>query len=279
MKRIRQTFEEIFESLMPVESSWRDAHAEQVINALKTIKDGSKPGFSEVQEFLDQNFNTGLTVVRLFLDLSKDEFLIRLGSELDGSGGVGVKRYLLDRQKYLSALQRMGLFSKMKIAINHPLHWSDVLVERLKGGRGSAIKGQQRGRLLEDFVEVILKKVFSINEIAARCRFTGASGLSTEKAYFAIPSAEDPLILIEVKAYGATGSKQTDVLGDIARIVEEKRNDTSLFLFTDGITWRERTNDLRKLIRLQNEGKIQKIYTRAMADDFEADIRSLKQSF
>lgn len=94
----------------------------------------------------------------------------------------------------------------------------------------------------------------TINQIAIRCRFTGATSLSTEKADFAIPSASDPAILIEVKAYGATGSEQPDVLGDIARIVEQKRHDTVFILVKDGITWKQRSNDLRKLVALQNEG-------------------------
>ena len=65
-----------------------------------------------------------------------------------------------------------------------------------------------------------------------RCRFIGATGLSTEKADFAIPNREDPRILIEVKGYGATGSKQTDILGDIERIANQKRSDTHLLLST-----------------------------------------------
>lgn len=100
--------------------------------------------------------------------------------------------------------------------------------------------------------------------------------MSTEKADFAIPSASDPAILIEVKAYGATGSKQTDVLGDIARIVEQKRHDTVFILVTDGVTWKQRSNDLRKLIALQNEGKILRIYTKSMAQDLRDDLETLK---
>ena len=88
---------------------------------------------------------------------------------------------------------------------------------------------------------------------------------------------KDPAILIEAKAYGATGSKQTDVLGDITRIVNEKRGDTHFLLVTDGVTWRERVNDLRRLIELQNHGKITRIYTQSMADRLESDLKQLKQ--
>ena len=49
-------------------------------------------------------------------------------------------------------------------------------------------------------------------------------------------------------------------------------------LVTDGVTWKERANDLRKLISLQNEGQIQRIYTKSMAGQLRADLQSLKRS-
>lgn len=81
-----------------------------------------------------------------------------------------------------------------------------------------------------------------------------------------------------MKAFNATGSKQTDVLGDILRIVEQKRDDTAFLLVTDGISWKARASDLRKIIELQNLGKIRKIYTMAMAEELKLDLISLKQS-
>lgn len=226
----------------------------------------------------DGDFRTAQTVIRLFLDCSKDEMTYRLKAEL-GPGGIGVTRYSADPEAYLQALKALGLLEKMKAAVNTPVLWSDLLVERLKGGRGSAIKGQQRGRGLEDFAEDLLLKVFRADQIDARCRFVGLSGQSTEKADFAVPSKTDPCLLIEAKAYGATGSKQTDILGDLYRMVEQKRNDTYLMLFTDGITWKERLSDLEKLIQLQNQGLIHRIYTRAMKNEFLEDIQQLKIEF
>jgi hypothetical protein len=158
------------------------------------------------------------------------------------------------------------------------IHWSDRLFGLFEGGWGSARKGQLRGRLLEDFVQEILVQVFTVDQIVPRCQFIGATGKSSEKADFAIPNAADAQILIEVKAFNATGSKQTDVLGDILRIVEQKRDDTSFLLVTDGISWKARASDLRKIIELQNLGKIRKIYTMAMAEELKLDLISLKHS-
>lgn len=275
MKRYRQTFEEIESSLIPIEASWLDEHAEEVIILLRNLPHKKEYAAADVAALLEGDFNTALTTIRLFLDVSKDDFTHQMREAL-GPGGIGIKRYLTDPSAYLKVLESMGLYAKMALSVHQPCHWSDVLVERLKGGRGSAIKGQTRGRGMEDFVEEIVKSVFTSEQIAVRCRFTGAKGQSTEKADFAMPSASDPAILIEVKAYGATGSKQTDVLGDIARIVEEKRHDTVLLLVTDGITWKQRPSDLRKLVSLQNEGKIQRIYTKTMAEDLRADLETLR---
>ena len=275
MKRYRQTFEDIEGSLIPIEASWLDAHAEEVIRLLKNIPRKKIFTTDDVRALLTGKFDAATTAIRLLLDLSKDDFTQAMHKAL-GAGGIGIKRFRDDPGVYLTALDSLGLCQKITTAVQLRSHWSDVLVERLKSGRGSAIKGQTRGRGMEDFVETMVRSVFSPDQVAVRCRFTGTKSQSTEKADFAIPSASDPAILIEVKAYGATGSKQTDVLGDIARIVEEKRHDTVLLLVTDGITWKQRPSDLRKLVGLQNVGKIQRIYTQSMAEDLCADLESLR---
>ena len=226
----------------------------------------------DVRNLLDADFDSALTIIRLFLELSKDEFTFALQSQ--GRGGMGINRYKEAPEKFLDDLERLNLVEIMNQTANRPTTWRDLIIERLKVGRGSAIKGQSRGRYVEDLVENIVKCTFDRYDL--RCRFTSATGESTEKADFAIPSKEDPSILIEVKAYGATGSKQTDILGDISRIGDEKRNDTDLLLVVDGITWKARMNDLRKLINLQNQGKITRIYTLKMAPELKKDLKQLK---
>jgi hypothetical protein len=157
---------------------------------------------------------------------------------------------------------------------NRKTHWSDALVERLRSGRRSAISGQRRGRDVEDFVENIVRQIFGVN-YQARCTFKGPRGQEA-KCDFAIPSKTGARILIEAKGYGATGSKMTDILGDLRAIVSAKRPDTALLFFTDGLTWKQRQSDLRKLISLQNNGDIARIYTFAMAQQLTSDLKQLK---
>jgi DpnII restriction endonuclease len=280
MKRVRQTFEEISNSLTNLEVDWmEDPHAGAVIKAFETLPTGRKITRGDVTKLLKSDFRVGCTVLRLFLDLSKDEFT-RITAELfKDAGGAGVTNFRSDPNAFVAKLEETQILERMSAEVNRPPEWSDRLVGLFQGGWGSAVKGQLRGRMLEDFTEGILIKVFPPEQIIPRCQFLGANGLSSEKADFAIPSAKDALILIEVKAFNATGSKQTDVLGDIFRIVEQKRDDTAFILVTDGISWKARSSDLRKIIQLQNVGKIRKIYTMAMAKEFESDLRSLKKSF
>jgi hypothetical protein len=277
LKRHRQKLDEILSSLAVVETTWRDPYTERVLQLIQSIPSTLGSDEETLSSLLEHDFDAGLTVAQLVLGLSKDELTSRLLSDL-GRGGLGVTRFRRDRSRFMQCLLGMGFSGALHDLMHTPITWRDLLVERLKGGRGSAIKGQRRGRILEDFAEEIVKRVFGEDRYKPRCRFRGAAGgTSTEKADFAIPSAEDAHILIEVKAYGATGSKQTDILGDIERIVREKRHDTDLLLVTDGITWKARLNDLRKLVDMQNRGLIARIYTRAMAAQLTQDLEDLKR--
>jgi hypothetical protein len=272
MERRRQTFEEIISNLSRIESEWKDDHAKSVMDLLDGIEEKASYTIHDLQQILDKDYEAGMTLIRLFLDLSKDELT---GSMRE----IETRAYRKDPGRFLQGLASLGALEKMREAVGTPVTWRDILVERLKTGRGSAIKAQVRGRFLEDKTEEIVQTVFGIGHYDARCRFVGANGQDDEKADFAIPSREDARILIEVKAYGATGSKQTDILGDMERIVGKKRHDTTLLFVTDGITWKLRSNDLRKLIEMQNKGQIARIYTSKMFPDLRQDLLRLRSEY
>lgn len=280
MERHRQTLKEVLDALSSLESSWRDSFAEKTITLLGSIPTGRSLAASDLQAILDQSntkeeFEIRVTAFRLFLDLSQDEFEMEL-VELLGNGGIGINRYKKDSQRYIAALSNLGLIETMMETVSRQVTWADLLEERLKSGRGSAIKGQRRGRLLEDFVEERIKKIFDKYDV--RCRFQGASGESTETSDFAIPSKKDPRILVEAKAYGATGSKQSDTIGTMERIIAQKRHDTTLLLVTDGLTWLSRKSDLEKIVKMQNQGRIARIYTTSMSDFLLSDLEDLKKN-
>jgi len=270
-----QTLDEVVEGLSPLTVEWMDDTAAEAIAALTTLPKKDAYSRDDIAALLDDDFERGILCARLFLAMSKDTMETELRREL-GEGGIGVKRYKADKDGYLAVLEGLLLLEAMATTINYEPVWSDILVERLRSGRGSAIQGQKRGRGLEDFAEALVKEVFG-DAYETRCTFTGADG-KTAKCDVAVPDRGRPRIVIEVKAYNATGSKMTDIIGDLDAIIDAKRHDTILLFVTDGMTWKARISDLKKIIERQNQGKIARIYTTKMREAFLDDLRSLKSS-
>lgn len=274
MQFIAQNLDDILRTLRPLVVEWQDDTSRRVIAEIEALP--VKPSYtaSDIRRLLDINFNDGLLICRLFLGLSKDQFSGVLREALK-DGGQGILRYRKSPDLFLEALLSLGILETMAEQTNRIPRWSDILVERLRSGRGSAISGQKRGRGVEDFLEAIVIKIFG-DKYACRCTFTGPRK-TTAKCDFAIPSKSAPRILIESKGYGATGSKMTDIIGDIEKIIAAKRPDTAFLFFTDGMTWNQRKSDFRKIVEYQNAGDITRIYTKAMIDQFEADLLQLKR--
>jgi len=269
-----QTLTEVVESLSPLTVEWMDETAANAIAKLSNLPKKETYDRPDMASLLVGDFEEGILCARLFLALSKDSMEAELKREL-GAGGIGKKRYLADRDAYLAALERLKLPEAMATNINYEPVWSDILVERLRSGRGSAISGQRRGRGLEDFAEAMVKEVFG-DRYETRCTFSGADN-KTAKCDVAVPDRHRPRIVIEVKGYGATGSKMTDIIGDLDAIIDAMRRDTWLLFVTDGVTWKSRLSDLKKIVERQNQGKIARIYTTKMREEFLADLNSLKR--
>ena len=98
MKRYRQTLDELLQHLSPVGSSWRDAHADVVIQRLERLPAKSVYSRDDLLRLFDlatidrERFDASLTVVRLFLDLSKDEFTAAMRDRLGRLRHPGQKR-------------------------------------------------------------------------------------------------------------------------------------------------------------------------------------------
>jgi hypothetical protein len=279
MRVIRQDFDQIIDSLSPLEANWMDDTARAIMERIRAVLVKPEYGRADIDALLDartgDEFQVSLFCVGLFLGFSKDKLAVELKDRL-GDAGTGIQRYKKDRETYLDVLEELGLRDAMTAAVNTKPVWSDILQERLRSGRGSAIQGQQRGRGLEDFVEETIREVMG-TAYEPRCTFQGVNGLA--KCDFAIPNKAQPFMLIEAKGYGATGSKMSDIIGDLDAIIGAKRNDASLLFITDGLTWKARANDLRKIIQRQNDGRITRIYTKQMRDQFKADLETLKNEY
>lgn len=275
MQVVQQNLDDLVATLSPLDVDWMDDVAASAIARLKAIPAKSSYDATDLETLLNEDFEQGILCVRLFLALSKDSMTERLRSIL-GSDGIGAKRYAKEPEVFLTALLSLGVLDAMANTINYQPVWSDILAERLRSGRGSAIQGQKRGRGLEDFAEKIVEQVFGAAAYETRCSFSGVDG-KIAKCDVAIPDRVTPRIVIESKGYGATGSKMTDIIGDLDAIIDAKRHDCPFLFITDGLTWKARLSDLKKIIHRQNQGKITKIYTMEMGDQLLEDLTILKQ--
>lgn len=171
MESRSQTLEELSNALSTLDIEWQDDMSRQIIAKLGQFQRKPRYELSDVAELLDEDFHAGTLLLRLFLGLSKDIYEAELSALLGGAGS-GITRFRTDRATFLSALDQLGVLQEMETTVNREPKWSDVLVERLRSGRGSAVSGQKRGRHVEDFVEKIVKDVF-VADYDARCTFVG----------------------------------------------------------------------------------------------------------
>lgn len=150
------------------------------------------------------------------------------------------------------------------------------MLERYKHMRGHAIRGQRRGAAVEDAVEDVLRDLQREIGISYDSRTNFISKLGEEaKADFMIPSRFEPQIVVEAKGYEATGSKLTDVLGDILKILRAKDPETHFLLVIDGIGWYRRLSDLRHILEYHHSGEIEMIYTRKTLPKLKDKIKQI----
>ena len=139
MQRYKPTAEEILEQLSWLDSSWQDDHSSRIVGFLESLRADAALIRSEIESLLIADFDSGSDVVRLLLDLSADDYRAAR-KRIFGEGGTAKKRFEQDRHAYIARLDELGLSVAITKAVERKLHWSDVYVERLKGGRGSAIR-------------------------------------------------------------------------------------------------------------------------------------------
>ena len=110
--RIAQKLEDIVDSLQPLAVEWKDDTALRVIERLKAM--GVKKAYSadDVEAPLDENFDDGILICRLFLGISKDQFVSVLRG-IRGDAGIGVKSYRADRAAFIEDVLSTGLLEAM----------------------------------------------------------------------------------------------------------------------------------------------------------------------
>jgi hypothetical protein len=146
--------------------------------------------------------------------------------------------------------------------------FGDVLVARA-GTRVTATRAGASGRGVEDEIEAIARELGL--EYATRTRFTGRRH-QTAPCDLAIPAADIPAIIVAAKGFDSTGSKLTDAVREIQEMAEVRLPEQFIMVVVDGIGWKSRVSDLRKIYSLRERRAIDGMYTLASLSDFRRDL-------
>jgi hypothetical protein len=268
--------------IVALAGDWMDDQAvalmDEVHRSIRRLRKLKKTLVAEDIEVMLRDNGMFLDVCRLFLGKGQESVAHLLSEKLNirGAAWSALRRLATkDPGRMAAALVEIGIPNVAAEQLNQKWAIEDVLIDRYKMSRGRAIAGQKRGRGLEDDLEKALKGIDVPYE--GRVTFVGLRG-STAKCDFAIPTRNDPKIVIEAKGFEATGSKLTDFLGDVLKIGQAKKYHMYFFVVTDGRGWHNRHSDLQRLIDFQNEGLVDMIYTRSELPRLASDVRQIVEN-
>jgi hypothetical protein len=265
--------------LVELRSDWLDETGTKVIahiavilpklRSMRTLRAADLAGeLHEDPAFLD--------VCRLFMGVSQETAAHRISAHLSGPAVSWTRLRKLartDSTALAEALVKMGLPEIILADLQKEWTTEDVLTDRYRMSRGRATAGQARGRSLEIKVEEVLQPLVPFE---SRVTFTGRKGVRA-KCDIAVPTRDHPKIVIEAKGFEATGSKLTDFLGDIRKIIDAKESRTYFFVVTDGRGWFHRSSDLQHVVRHQHEKDIDMIYTSSRLTQLAQDVAHIWQ--
>jgi hypothetical protein len=207
-------------------------------------------------------------VLGLVVGLTQESLKNALKHHLGTSGWVLLARTspgevvaMLDREYDL-----LGL---MRVQRARTYRFGDVLVARA-GTRGTAVGAGKTGQRVENEIEAVAAALDLPYQ--TRTRFSGRGG-ATAPCDLAIPAGgADAKIVVAAKGFDSTGSKLTDAVREIEEMANVRLPTQFTMAAVDGIGWKNRIADLRRIYDLCADGHIDGLYTLSSLDRFEADL-------
>ena len=147
--------------------------------------------------------------------------------------------------------------------------FADILNARATT-RHSAVQAGESGRRVEDQIEAIAGDLSLPYEV--RTRFEGRTGRSAP-ADLAVPGGgRGCVIAVAAKAFDSTGSKLTDAVREIEEMADARTGNQIVLAVVDGIGWKGRLADLRRIWSLWESGEIDGLFTMNTLEEFCQDL-------
>jgi hypothetical protein len=214
------------------------------------------------------NNPTWVPALGLVAGLSQEKLRNELRHKFQTSGWIKLARSRsVELIAYLQ--EEFRAIEKLKIERDKRHTLADVLIARAEG-RHSAGGAVSRGRDVEDQIQAIVEGLGVSYRL--RTNFRGRGGCEAP-CDFAIPEAGDGAqIVCAAKGFNSTGSKLTDAVREVISMADCRVPTQYVYAVVDGMGWRNRQADLRRIYELWTAKKIDGLYTLGMLDQFKTTL-------
>lgn len=160
------------------------------------------------------------------------------------------------------------LVRMLRIQMDRTYTFADILVARA-GTRVTATRAGASGRRIEDEIEDIARSIGL--DYVTRSRFTGRQG-RTAPADLIVGDPMEAEIVVAAKGFDSTGSKLTDAVREIEEMAQVRLPKQLVLAVIDGIGWKSRQSDLRRIHQLWMDRQIDGMYTLEGLGRFRDDL-------
>lgn len=242
------------------------AHVVALVERLQGI---GTPTRAALEEFVAANPES-VPLLATCVGLTQEQLKNQLSHRLGSAGWTTLAR---NRAGELVAFldDEFGLLPRLSEQLGRTWSFADVLLERYLWSRRTAANAVGQGRRVEDHVEEMVQRLGVPYDL--RTRFTGRH--LNAPCDLAIPAGGAAAqVVIAMKGFNSTGSKLSDAVREVESMASARAPSQYVFAVVDGIGWRNRQADLRRIHALWDRREIDGLYTLAYLDRFEADLRN-----
>jgi hypothetical protein len=264
------SFEEYVASLTRltphVDPTIETPETEQVRAAAESLSDLAEISRESLAAWVQSRPND-VPVLGLAVGLPQEKLKNVLKDQFDTAGWVTLARR---RSDALVAMldDEFDLVRLIDSQRHMAFKFGDVLVAR-GSGRQSAGRAGRAGRSLEDEIEQIARDLGLTT--ATRTRFTGRNS-RTAPCDLAILSGTRVAIAVAAKGFDSTGSKLTDAVREVEEMADVRMPTQFVMVVIDGIGWKSRIRDLRRIYQLWESKHIDGMYALGSLDAFRQDL-------
>lgn len=206
-------------------------------------------------------------VLALAVGLTQEKLKNTLRDHFGTSGWVTLARQ--QPRELIGWLEEdFDLLRMLRVQAHQTYGFADVLIARA-GTRVTATSAGVSGRKIEDEIEAIAQDLQL--PYATRTRFTGRDN-RTAPCDLVISSASDAQIVVAAKGFDSTGSKLTDAVREVMEMAEVRLPRQFVMAVIDGIGWKSRQADLRRIHELWSSQRIDGMYTLSTLANFRRDL-------